>query len=544
MPHDSSQPTPGRRLPKQIGPGTTTPADEADEPTDAAPGSAAPAPPPAARGADDAGPRVLMLGWEFPPHISGGLGTACYGLVRALSDAGTDVTFVLPRPPHMPDMPEATPAEASTPPSPAADGAAEPAGDVSPEERVEFVGEPDGMAGVTLAAVGEAATFGGFGTYDRPADRFAEDAPRQPVRRLPPELYKSPDARAAAEAASFDAPPVPSAPAARPTTPSAYEGDLFSAVDRYAELAERLARQKLDAGESFDVIHAHDWMTVPAALAVQAATGRPIVFHVHSTEHDRSADDPDPRIEDLERRGAAGADRVLAVSHFTKRQLVEHYGVEAGAVEVVHNAIDVDDPPPSEFESFRIGEQQKIVLFLGRITSQKGPEYFVQAAEKVLDIVPDAKFVMAGGGDKLGTTVELVARRGLGGSVFFTGFLRGGDVDAMFRRADLYVMPSVSEPFGIAPLEAMSHDVPVIVSRGSGVAEVLTHALKVDFWDVEDIADKIVAVLRHPPLAGTLRREGALEVRQMRWRDAAATVRKIYRDLAEPAADSSRSTST
>ncbi len=503
-------------LPKQIDPGV--PFD--DEAFDAqARQSAAdqrpevPAPKAAARDADE--PRVLMLGWEFPPHITGGLGTACYGLVRALSDAGTDVTFVLPRPPA--EQPQVQPTGG---PQPSIEA-------VTQRVEVEQIGQtpvrseqPAELPGVTLSAVGEPMPFG---AYDRPGERFAEEAPRQPIRRPPPQLLK-PATATVTQQFTRPAPLPPAAP-----VPSSYAGDLFEAVEQFAAHAQALADRKTPSG--FDVVHAHDWLTVPAAARVAAASQKPLVLHVHSTEFDRSPNSPDARIVELERQGVHRADRVLAVSHQTKRVLIERYGANSGQVEVIHNAIDVEDPPPSAWESYRIQEQQKIVLFLGRITDQKGPEYFVRAAAKVLTVMPDAKFVMAGGGDKLGATVEEVAQRGLGGSVLFTGFLRGGDVEAIFKKADVYVMPSVSEPFGIAPLEAMSHDVPTIVSRSSGVAEVLRHALKVDFWDTDEMANKIIAVLRRPPLAGTLRREGALEVRQMRWRDAATAVRQVYRNL-------------
>jgi glycosyltransferase involved in cell wall biosynthesis len=214
-----------------------------------------------------------------------------------------------------------------------------------------------------------------------------------------------------------------------------------------------------------------------------------------------------------------GAIKVIAVSYLTKNQCMQMYGVDGNKVEVVYNAIETNGS--YDEEKYKIHKDEKIVLFLGRITMQKGPEYFLAAAKKVLEVMDNVKFVMAGSGDMIRRTIEMAAAMGIGHKVLFTGFLRGGDVEKVFKMADLYVMPSVSEPFGIAPLEAMSHDVPVIISKQSGVSEVLTHALKVDFWDVNEMANKIVAVLKHPPLASTMRQHGAFEIRQMSWTESA-----------------------
>ena len=270
-------------------------------------------------------------------------------------------------------------------------------------------------------------------------------------------------------------------------------------------------------------------MTFPAGMAVAGIKGVPLVVHVHSTEFDRSGVHVDQRIYDIERRGMHSAMKVIAVSSLTKNLIVQHYGIEADKVEVVYNAIDVNE---SEFdeEKYSIHKDEKIVLFLGRITMQKGPEYFIAAAKKVLEVMDNVKFVMAGSGDMIRRTIEMAAAMGIGHKVLFTGFLRGGDVEKVFKMADLYVMPSVSEPFGIAPLEAMSHDVPVIVSKQSGVSEVLQHALKVDFWDINEMANKIVAVLKHPPLANALRQHGSFEVRRRSWADAAKACVGVYEE--------------
>jgi glycosyltransferase involved in cell wall biosynthesis len=292
-------------------------------------------------------------------------------------------------------------------------------------------------------------------------------------------------------------------------------------VQRYAALASEIARQ-----ESFDVVHAHDWMTFPAGLAVAGIKGVPLVVHVHSTEFDRSGLHVDQRIYDIERRGMHGAIKVIAVSTLTKNIVTQHYGVDPAKVEVVYNAIEVNGA--YDEEKYKIHKDEKIVLFLGRITQQKGPEYFLAAAKKVLEVMDNVKFVMAGSGDMIRRTIEMAASMGIGHKVLFTGFLRGNDVEKVFKMADLYVMPSVSEPFGIAPLEAMAHDVPVIISKQSGVSEVVANALKVDFWDINEMANKIVAVLRHPPLATTMRQHGSFEIRKMSWSDAARACVNVY----------------
>jgi glycosyltransferase involved in cell wall biosynthesis len=304
-----------------------------------------------------------------------------------------------------------------------------------------------------------------------------------------------------------------------------YCGDMYAEVHNYAAAAVKLAMQ-----ESFDIIHAHDWMTYPAGIAVAAVTGKPLVVHVHSTEFDRSGENVNQIIYDIERAGMHTADRVIAVSFLTKNIIVNRYGVSSDKVEVVYNGVERNDNGFS-LGATDIRKDEKIVLFLGRITMQKGPEYFLGAAKKVLEVMDNVKFVMAGAGDMMRRTIELAANLGIGSKVLFTGFLRGEDVQKVYEMADLYVMPSVSEPFGIAPLEALNHDVPVLISKQSGVSEVLSHVLKADFWDVNEIANKIVAVLKYPPLEMTLREHGNFEVRKLRWDDAAQKCLAVYNQL-------------
>jgi glycosyltransferase involved in cell wall biosynthesis len=428
--------------------------------------------------------RVFMLGWEFPPFISGGLGTACYGLTRALSAIGTDVMFVLPRPVATPFSTHVR-LLSPRPGSPLA----------SPTTEFRL----DEFDHVTFRTVDAALTnpYLSSAEYAR-----VTGADRDPL------------ADAVNGGSWIDE-----------TPGSQYAGNLFAEVERYAALASEVARQ-----ESFDVVHAHDWMTFPAALTVAASSGKPLVVHIHSTEFDRSGVHVDQRIYDIERRGMHAALKVIAVSHLTKNQITQMYGIDQEKVEVVYNAIDVGNGH-FDTEQASIHKDEKIVLFLGRLTLQKGPEYFLAAAKKVLEVMDNVKFVMAGSGDMVRRTIEMASAMGIGHKVLFTGFLQGGDIEKVFKMADLYVMPSVSEPFGIAPLEAMSHDVPVIISKQSGVSEVLTHALKVDFWDITEMANKIIAVLKYPPLAKTLRQHGSFEVRRLNWADSARQCVGLYEQM-------------
>jgi len=446
--------------------------------------------------------KVFMLGWEFPPYISGGLGTACHGLTRALDQIGVEVAFVLPVAlPHdaAGHVQFRTPSTLSAQkPAAARPGAAR-------GQTVETFSEHFRLH--VLPAVLQA-----YGT----AESF-----EQVVRRL----------RQSGQGDLAEMPEIllPGESAGGAGGHHGYQGDLMGQVRRYAALAVKLARD-----EPFDVIHAHDWITYPAGLAVAAHSGKPLVVHLHSTEFDRSGENVNQQVYDIERAGLHGADRVICVSYLTRSTALARYGVAPEKAEVVYNA--VEPPKGAALDTTPIARDEKIVLFLGRITMQKGPEYFLRAAKKVLEKYKKVRFVIAGSGDMVGQAVELAAELRIGRHVTFTGFLRGDDVGRVFRMADLYVMPSVSEPFGIAPLEALSHNVPVIISKQSGVSEVLTHVLKVDFWDIDEMANKILAILRHPPLQRVLRQQGQIELRKLSWEDSARRCKAIYEELAGAAA--------
>jgi glycogen synthase len=300
-----------------------------------------------------------------------------------------------------------------------------------------------------------------------------------------------------------------------------YGWNLFEEVHRYAEKAKWVA-----AAEDFDLIHAHDWMTYPAGIKAKEMSGKPLIVHVHATEFDRTGDHPNQAVYDIERQGMHAADKVIAVSNYTKWKIVEHYGIPPDKVDIVHNAVEFNSQ--SNMMSARIPDEAKTVLFLGRLTLQKGPEYFLYAAKQVLDHDPNVRFIMAGSGDMEPWIIEKAAELGISNRVLFTGFLRGADVDKAYKMADCYVMPSVSEPFGITPLEAMRNGTPCIISRTSGVSEVLSHCLKVDFWDIHQLSSQIISVLKYGSLHSSLQQNGHQEVHRFSWNEPAAKCMNVY----------------
>jgi glycosyltransferase involved in cell wall biosynthesis len=428
--------------------------------------------------------KVFMLGWEFPPFISGGLGTACYGLTKAMDQRDIDISFVLPQ--------------------------------MVSEQYATHVNilNPGSLTQAATFRIDEFArtTFHAISTPLKPysTPETYQKKIEETLRQKQIEMGQAPlDLNIGEASHSTD-----------------YSGDMYTEVQRYAAVAMELAKN-----DSFDVIHAHDWMTFPAAKRVAQMSGKPMVVHVHSTEFDRSGPHVNQMIYDIEREGMHAADKIIAVSFLTRNIIISRYGISPDKVEVVHNGVERNANNKWAMGPTGIKKDEKIVLFLGRITMQKGPEYFLQAAKKVLEVMDDVKFVMAGSGDLMHRSIELAAELGIGSKVLFTGFLRGEDVRKIYSMADLFVMPSVSEPFGLVPLEALENDVPVIISKQSGVSEVLTHALKVDFWDIKEMANKIVAVLKYPPLKMTLQDHGNFEVRKLRWNDSAQKCIQIYEQL-------------
>jgi glycosyltransferase involved in cell wall biosynthesis len=431
--------------------------------------------------------KVLMLGWEFPPRISGGLGTACQGIVRALVARGVEVLFVVPR---------------------------------------LFGGEDGGgarfLAAGDVPCAPEPAPTGVAGLPGRLQLAYV-DSPLRPYQSRPGYAAMLRRLRRGVPR------PVPADldPAARAQRfEGGYGANLAAEVERYARAVAELARR-----EDFDVVHAHDWMTFPAGLLARRVSGRPLVCHVHASEWDRSGPDADPGIVAIEQVGIERADRVVCVSHFMRGVLAAHYRLDEARTSVVYNAVT-----RSEAGTLRRGALggPPTVLFLGRLTRQKGPGFFLQAAALVAARRADVRFVVSGDGDLRDELVERAAQLGLARRVFFTGFLGPADVERAYAEADVYVMPSVSEPFGIAPLEALMLDTPVIVSRTSGVAEMLVSSPKVDYGDVDDLAAKILTLLERPALRRALVRAGHAELAGARWERSAARLVEVYDEVARP----------
>ncbi len=478
--------------------------------------------------------RVLMLGWEFPPYMSGGLGTACYGITKALLKRGADVLFVLPKA----DMPEHPLSHVKLR---SASGTLIPHQRfVSKDENLISRLEHDFVSSLTAADFHERLSdvwekklsirhvdslLFPYDTCESYEERLCEtlcrktavSAPTQKKSAGPVELVKELKSRQSSRSDITEY-------MEKVALHGGYGKDLMSEVYRYSCAAAVIALR-----EDFDVIHAHDWMTYPAAMLVKELTGKPLITHIHALEHDRSGDSVNPEVSHIEWAGMNAADRVVAVSHYTKREVMKQYRIPEGKIEVVHNAVNREESsgvyhlniPP---------HKEKRVLFMGRITYQKGPDYFVEAARLVHEQMPSVRFVMAGSGDMFSRMVRRVAQLRMGTIFHFPGFQTGENIERMYASCDLYVMPSVSEPFGIAPLEAMIYDVPVILSRQSGVSEVVHNALKVDFWDVREMANKICAVLRYPALAAEMVKNSREELKTIRWENAADRLMSIYDD--------------
>lgn len=422
-----------------------------------------------------------MFGWEFPPHIAGGLGTACYGMTRGLARNGVEVVFVMPRAYGDEDQRFVRVVNASD---------------------VETIGTRDHeFSEELLEKVSFIHIDSNMLPYISPEEYAAyhDEFVRSGRTHEWTDVWKQ-----------------------RYTFSGKYGANLMEEVARYAMVAAQVAK---DLEGQFDVIHAHDWLTYFAGIASKRVSGKPLVVHMHATEFDRSGENINRRVYAIEKAGMQAADRVIAVSELTRRIVIGKYGIPAEKVVTVHNAVrfgESEDAVPER------AVKDKVVTFLGRITYQKGPDYFVEAAAKVLQRVPDVRFVMAGSGDLMNHVVRRVAQLGIADRFHFTGFLKGGEVQRMFRLSDVYVMPSVSEPFGISPLEAMRSGVPVIISRQSGVAEVLDYAIKVNYWDVDALADAIYGLLTYPALGRMFASKGLEEVTGLKWTNAAAKIKTVY----------------
>ncbi len=419
-----------------------------------------------------------MFGWEFPPHISGGLGTACYGLTKGMSHIDDlEVSFIVPK----------------------------------------VWGDEDQSTLQLLAA----ENFPVKKKYVEIKGFLKEmtllEVDSRIVPYISPEEYSKINKKSEPGSNIF----FNTEQIGNLKFTGKYGPDLFQEIANYALVAAVIADE-----HSFDIIHAHDWLTYPAGIAAKAVSGKPLVIHVHATDFDRSGGSVNPGVFEIEKRGMESADMIIAVSNLTRITIIEKYGIDPSKVVTVYNAVE-----PLEiagWSEYRKKVNEKIVTFLGRITMQKGPEYFIEAAYKVLQKSTNVRFVMAGSGDLYPRMIKRAARLGITNKFHFTGFLRGQDVYQMFAISDLYVMPSVSEPFGISPLEAMQSNVPVIISHQSGVSEILKHAVKVDFWDIDAMADAIYGILNYNGLSEMFKKHGKAEVDNLKWENSAKHVKEVY----------------
>jgi glycosyltransferase involved in cell wall biosynthesis len=422
--------------------------------------------------------RVLMFGWEFPPHITGGLGTACYGLTKGLVKHGVEVIFVVPR----------------------AFGDETKEGfrllDAS-EVRIDFREN-------TNIEYWNQIKFLEIGSNLVPYV-----GPEDFEKMVTEDLLTRTEEQQTVFSNSY-------------RFTGKYGPNLMEEVSRYAIVASSIAGSR-----EFDVIHAHDWLTYPAGIAAKKISGKPLVVHVHATEFDRSGEHVNQNVYDIERKGMEESDLIITVSNFTRQIVIDRYGISPDKIITVHNAVEPAEN--TDYEDVQKHVKEKVVTFLGRVTYQKGPDYFVEAAYKVLKKDDNVRFVMAGSGDLLNRMIRRVAKLKIGTKFHFTGFLAGQEVDTMFAMSDVYVMPSVSEPFGISPLEAMRSNVPVVISKQSGVAEVLKHALKVDFWDIDALSDAIYGILHYDGLKKMFLKYGKEEVDNLKWENAAFHVFEVYK---------------
>jgi glycosyltransferase involved in cell wall biosynthesis len=425
--------------------------------------------------------RVLMFGWEFPPHISGGLGTASYGLTRgmtALDDI--EVIFVVPK-----------------------------AWGDEDQSGVRLIGANN------VPVAYRQVYYKGF---KHPIEKIEVSSKIVPY--TDPEDFWKYTRSELSELKMF----VKTNDQGKLDFSGRYDNNLMEEIQKYAVVAAVIATDN-----DFDVIHAHDWLAYPAGIAAMQVSGKPLVIHVHATDFDRSGGNVNPDVYRIEKSGMDAASKIITVSNLTRDIVINKYNIDPGKVETVYNAVEPVNMPEEiyHFKAF----DEKVVTFLGRITLQKGPEYFIEAAYKVLQVMTNVRFVMAGSGDMMERMIRRAAALRITDRFHFTGFLKGNDVFTMLSMSDVYIMPSVSEPFGISPLEAMQSNVPVIISKQSGVAEILTHAVKVDFWDIDAMADAIYGILSYPALSQMFIRNGKEEVIKLKWDNSAMHVRNIYYEV-------------
>ena len=415
--------------------------------------------------------KALMFGWEFPPHILGGLGTASYGLTKGIYQNGDmDITFVIPRP----------------------------------------MGDEEKTFAKIIGASNTPVAWRDV-SWDYVQQRQGNVMDPQTYFDLRDHIYADFNYLNVNDLGCIE-------------FSGKYPQNLMEEINNYSIVAGVIARTA-----QFDVIHSHDWLTYPAGIHAKQVSGKPLVIHVHATDYDRSRGNVNPVVFGIEKDGMNQADHIITVSNLTRRTVIEKSGISPDKVSTVHNAVE---PLPDDYLKIeKTPRKEKIVTFLGRITMQKGPEYFVEAAAMVLKKVHNVRFVMAGGGDMMEKMIRLAARRGISDRFHFIGFLRGKEVYEMYKNSDVFIMPSVSEPFGIAPLEAMQMGVPSIISKQSGCAEILDNVIKVDYWDVNEMANAIYSIISYPAMSQQLHEEGLDEVAGIVWKKAGTKVINIYKRL-------------
>ena len=422
--------------------------------------------------------KVLMFGWEFPPHISGGLGTASYGLTKGLSRIkDVDVTFVVPK-----------------------------AYGDEDQRSVKLLGAGD--IPITKRKLH-------LKNFSKAIDYLEVKSGIVPY--VDPEDFWRLSKKEVSGRYNF----IQVDSEGKIIFSGKYGTDLLTEIRNYSIVASVIAEES-----EFDLIHAHDWLAYPAGIAAKEVSGKPLVIHVHATDFDRSGGKVNPDVYAIEKKGMDIADLIITVSNLTRDTVINKYHINPAKVFTVYNAVEPVDK--IEKAKYKKGTDEKIVTFLGRITFQKGPEYFILAASKILQKMDNVRFVMAGSGDMMNKMIIMTARLGITNKFNFTGFLKGDDVYEMLRLSDVYIMPSISEPFGISPLEALQSNVPVIISNQSGVAEILTHAIKTDFWDIDAIADSIFGILKYPALTKMFTKYGKKEVDDLSWENSALKVKEIY----------------
>lgn len=473
--------------------------------------------------------KILMFGWEFPPHISGGLGTACHGLTEALACKNIEILFVVPSLKGGEEIKlgqiigadeviiSTTPNRRHVTPTPP-----ESSGLSIPEFAIQKY-QDESVSRATQTFIKQVTVPSKLSPYrniiKNEGISETEDVSVEhwnysfQERYSVSQVYRAKKTEQIAhkiEGVSY-------------SFTGGYGPTLMNEVYKYAIVSKAIAEENV-----FDIIHAHDWMTFPAAIAAKKISSKPLIVHVHSTEFDRAGENGNPVVQQIEKEAMTLADRVITVSQRTKDIAISKYGITDKKIEVVHNGIS---PVSRKRRNFATPLGSQIVSFLGRITFQKGPLFFVEAARKVLEKFPNVHFVVAGSGDLLPVMIERVAQLRLSSNFHFTGFIRGEHVEKIWSISDVYVMPSVSEPFGITPLEAIQAGVPVIISNQAGVSEVMPHAMKVNFWDTDSLAEAICSILQYRSLSATLKKNSSEEIKKVTWLTAAKKIKNLYHEF-------------